>query len=260
MENWKLVVEHEAYEVSDLGNFRRTDNKVPIAKVNSHNGYHLIKFNIGNIRMYRVHRVVAQHFIDNPESKEEVNHIDGDKTNNCVGNLEWSTRLENIKHAFNTGLLVRKLGEKATGAKLSKDIVVDIFKSRSTITRNDLSKKYNITISNISLIQLGKSRFEDIKDSLTKEEIEIILNSSFLIPERKSREIYELDINRNIIGTFKSAKEISDLLKCAEGSVAEVARGNKKILYGRYFCYKDKFSEDAANNRNLVNERKELEK
>ncbi len=64
----------------------------------------------GYLRLYihrkdeYVHRIVAFCYLDNPLSRHEINHIDGDKTNNHVDNLEWSTRAENNKHAFATGL------------------------------------------------------------------------------------------------------------------------------------------------------------
>ena len=51
-----------------------------------------------------VHRLVADSFYDGNHENFEVNHIDGDKTNNFVGNLEWCTRSENLKHAYDTGL------------------------------------------------------------------------------------------------------------------------------------------------------------
>lgn len=55
-------------------------------------------------KTYKIHRLVALEFIPNPRNCKEVNHIDGNKLNNRVDNLEWSTRSENMKHAINTGL------------------------------------------------------------------------------------------------------------------------------------------------------------
>lgn len=56
-----------------------------------------------------VHRLVAEAFLENEHNKREVNHKDRNKSNNCLYNLEWVTRQENIKHAYDNGLFKQKI-------------------------------------------------------------------------------------------------------------------------------------------------------
>jgi hypothetical protein len=85
------------------------------------NDYMYVK--IGS-KMHRVHRLVAQTYLPNPENKATVNHIDGNKLNNLLCNLEWMTQSENIQHACDTGLrpvseLMRENGRRMKGNLLT---------------------------------------------------------------------------------------------------------------------------------------------
>lgn len=97
------------YSVTEDGHIYRYvyNRAIEVAqRKNSNNGYLLITLHKGGgVRTDAcVHRVVAETFIPNPENKKYVNHIDGNKTNNALSNLEWCTSKENCLHAYATGL------------------------------------------------------------------------------------------------------------------------------------------------------------
>lgn len=97
------------FEVSVTGLVRnKKTGKFRLPYIND-NGYLIVGFydsSTGYTVQHRVHRLVAEAFIPNPDSKQTVNHIDGNKLNNRVENLEWATHKENLAHARNTGLIV----------------------------------------------------------------------------------------------------------------------------------------------------------
>ena len=90
-------------------------------KQTTHNlGYKRVGLQIsGKQKHFYVHRLVAETFIPNPKNKPFINHIDGNKTNNCVDNLEWCTHKENIIHAIKYGLKRPNYGETNGLAKLT---------------------------------------------------------------------------------------------------------------------------------------------
>ena len=101
-EIWKDIKGYEGlYQVSNLGNVKR-NNHILYKTLRNYLGVKLSKNNIKKFKS--IHRLVAETFIPNLENKKQVNHIDGNKLNNCVDNLEWCTASENTKHAFKIGL------------------------------------------------------------------------------------------------------------------------------------------------------------
>jgi hypothetical protein len=105
-EIWKDVVEWEGkYQVSNLGRVRKNTGRILTASATRW-GYFVVglKVKTDKSRVFRIHRLVALAFIPNPEMKATVNHIDGNKLNNCVTNLEWATQRENVQHAQVLGL------------------------------------------------------------------------------------------------------------------------------------------------------------
>lgn len=103
---------------------------------------------------YVVHRLVAKAFIPNPQNKPNINHIDANKENNHVSNLEWCTQKENINHSLKLGLQDFKRGEEATNSKLTREDILDIRNAYRIdgILQEDISNAYNISISHVSNI------------------------------------------------------------------------------------------------------------
>lgn len=109
----------------------------------------------------KVHRLVAEAFIPNPDNKPEVNHIDGNKLNNSVENLEWCTRLENMQHAVRTGLHTFGFGENSRRAVLDNEKVAYIrkhfIKRHHEFGLTGLGKKFGVTPTTISRVVTGKN-------------------------------------------------------------------------------------------------------
>ena len=104
MEEWKNVIGYEGlYEVSNKGNVRNVRRNTLLKLSKTNYGYIQVHLYKNGIRTgLRVHRLVAQAFIPNPDNLPEVNHLDEDKTNNRVDNLEWCTAKYNVNYGHRT--------------------------------------------------------------------------------------------------------------------------------------------------------------
>ena len=163
-EIWKQVPGYYN-EVSNFGNVRSITHKAGNGKtyqgknlkpVLTNSGYVNINLITGNDKdriVKRVHRLVAELFIPNPDGKDEVNHIDGNKQNNRADNLEWVTRNENEQHAYDTGLITILKGSERPLAKLTEN---DVIKIREEYAKGclqiELASKYGVARQTISSI------------------------------------------------------------------------------------------------------------
>ena len=105
-EFWKPIKDYEGlYDVSNFGRVRSVRRNKVMKGVSRKDGY--VSCNLicdGKAKNKLIHRIVAETFIPNPKEKSEVNHIDGNKQNNTVKNLQWVTPSENQRHAIKIGL------------------------------------------------------------------------------------------------------------------------------------------------------------
>ena len=160
-EIWKDIPGYEGhYQISNHSNVRtlcylNKKNCIKLLKpVKAKTGYLVVNLHKNNKATIKyVHRLVAEAFIPNPENKPHINHIDGNKSNPAINNLEWVTPSENQIHAYNLGLHVKST-KGMTGAlcKNSKPILQfskDGVFIRSWSAASEAARYYGVSAGNI---------------------------------------------------------------------------------------------------------------
>lgn len=159
------------YAVSSEGMIWSSKRDVYLTPCTDAFGYSVTKLG-GSSKLVKIHRVVAEVFLPNPENKPQVNHKDGDKSNNKVSNLEWVTEKENVVHAFATGLKSKCVGESNHNSKISKEEVIKIREAAlgGVVCAKTLAGEYGVNRSTIRRILKGVSRTLEFEDVYNKEE------------------------------------------------------------------------------------------
>lgn len=148
MEEWRRCDRYPMYEVSSFGRVRHIGHAIRKLTPDTHGYLHVCINNGGKIENPSVHRLVATAFVPNPEEKPQVNHKNGDKSDNHVENLEWVTAQENVQHAYDN------LGVRPANRKLTDSQVLAI-RADKRIHRA-IAADYGIAKSQISFIKSGK--------------------------------------------------------------------------------------------------------
>lgn len=180
-EIWKDIKDYEGYQVSNLGNVRSIDRKKTswnghqnievlykgkILKQHDLKGYNAVGLWLnGKMRNVPVHRLVAITFLDNDNAYPCINHIDGNKLNNNVNNLEWCTYSHNNKEAYRIGLReisdkqkerFRQVGFKTGKKVIQKDLLGNIIKVFNSTRQASL--ELGINQGNISMCCNGNRK------------------------------------------------------------------------------------------------------
>lgn len=210
---FKYQNERTKYKVDIHGNvYSYKDKNKPkkLTPILNAYGYLVVNLHIkGKQKQFRVHRMVAMTFLKNPKHLSQVNHIDGDKTNNDITNLEWCTPKANTRHAIRTGLRVQG-GEDFHSSKLKDGEVHKICKllENNELKISEIPAKIgkHCTISMVRNIMYGTS-WKHISEQydLSAHTIERLGPAKFT--EKQVRKICKL-----LEETALSYKEIADKL------------------------------------------------
>jgi hypothetical protein len=154
----KTIKDFPNYMITDKGKvYSKISNKY-LKNCSDSMGYEIVTlYKYAKKKTRTIHRLVAEAFIENPLNKKEVNHKDGNKQNNNISNLEWVSRSENQKHAFNTGLQKPVRGENHGNSKLKKhDISAIKLLSKTGYKHQVIADYFNVSRRCIGLIIKGQ--------------------------------------------------------------------------------------------------------
>lgn len=221
--------------ISNLGNMKSLGGEKRIATKNSE-GYYI--FNVGQrLRNHRLHRAVATLFLENPDPEHftDVNHIDGDKSNNRADNLEWCDRSYNLKHAYALGLHNKKVGEDSWAAKLTLEQAQYIYDHYETdgfhSNTKELCEQFGITGPTVRAIITGKD------GNGRPQWVEVERNRKF--PEQRNlgqpKEVAKIDLDTGeVLEVYPSVRAAR---KTNKGDIQACVSGKNKAAGGYGWRY-----------------------
>lgn len=206
---------------------QKTQNVKSIWKAKS--GYYCVDISEnGKSTKHYLHRLLAETFLPNPEDKRTVNHIDGDKTNNHLANLEWATDSENIQHAYNNSLNYSST-KKVSDSMLQQ--ILDRFLGGESFA--DIIKDYDVSATTISTYIQDYAKDRNLFEEYQQQRaIQYGLRAK--ASKRVRYTVKQLDIiSDQVLNEFGSLKEASRHLgKTSSGPISNVLAGRAQTAYG----------------------------
>ena len=226
MDKYYKIKGYEDYYITKSGKIFSTLTNKELKFDKSCHGYCKVKLmdrRLGKFINLQVHRIVAIQFIPNPYNLPEVNHKDGNKSNNSIYNLEWCTAEYNRRHAKEANLY--KVEEDSPRAKLTKQQVIQIYKDWETCkNKSTLAKKYNVSDALIGEIVRGVRWSSTYTEYYGKP-------SEYKKPKRKKLNISIIkDILKYYYVYKKSILEIERITGVTNGYISKIVRG---IVYSK---------------------------
>lgn len=235
IKGFKYHVINEAGEVTNL----KTNNKIKpcLFKI----GYFVYSINEdGHMYKRYLHRLLAEAFIPNPENKPQINHIDGNKQNNALDNLEWVTNKENCQHAVRTKLhTYTRVCDEETCKKIFEEFLQHIPFSK-------LTKKYNTSATQLSIFI---NQYVDANNLREQFDNEIKYQKKIRNKEHSKKMIKHIDLVMCDKNTFQELKHFNSLKEAREylnvkssGSISNALAGIQNFAYGYFWKYGDQTS------------------
>lgn len=227
------IPEFENYLISPDGTVTNVKSGKTLKHSMNENGYlyvSLWKNNRGNPKT--VHRLVAEAYIPNPGKKPFVNHIDANRANPAVDNLEWVTQSENIKHAYNIGNMAQKrnLSNEELESALGKFLCGE--------NQTGLAEFFGIGLSRLTInlrnyaVRTGRIDVfaQELKRQKTLRNTQANAN--------KKQGVIAITLEGEVAATYSSLTEASRCLgKSTSGPISNVLNGRQKMAYGYLWKY-----------------------
>ena len=233
---WKKIIIdgiETIYSVNNLGQVRNDVRNTYLTQY-SEQEYRVVSIALGQGRgskRKRVHRLVAEAFIPNPENKPYVNHKDGIRYHNDVENLEWVTPSENTKHAVETGLIGYQKKRAVRQYSLNGELMMT-FESATEASRQTGATQEKITDccrGNRKTAKDYQWRYDDAN-----------IDHLPAVPERvnKSKKVAQYDSNWQLINIYDSYRDAARAVDGTPSAISRICSGQKKLYTHKGYYWK----------------------